>query len=143
MPDSAAILGELLAAERSLLVNHLARSGYFISRLSASDVKSVTAMATESAEDQARLAQLIVKRGGFPRPGRPNSSMAGLHYNELHHVLGTLERDYAAVISLYQRGLNGLRDDPEAAQLVSAILGRHRQHVTTLQNLTEQEPTAA
>ena len=137
------ILNELLTLEQRNLVTRLLESTVFVSRLSVEDLNTVRRMARAGEEHGAWLADAVLQLGGVPGPRGIDPTSADLHYQELHHVLPRIVADREVIIRKYTMAARRLDDEPQAAQLVARILERHRDELTSLQQLGGHNVSAA
>lgn len=142
MNDTVSILNDLLAAEESSPVEHLLRSGYFVSAASYQEEEAVRRMHREGQEHVSWLVQAIERRAGSVRPRPVDVSAAGIHYTDLHYMLPRVLANYEGIVQRYRAASGRLSGDADAAGLVSRILRRHEEHLAALRKLTEAKSSA-
>lgn len=143
MEDQAtvAVLNELLALERRNLAARLLESTVFISRLSVENLNLVRRMAQASAEHGAWLAEAITELDGVPGPRHDDVHTADLHYLDLRHVLPRLTTDHENLIRKYTLAAARIASRPKADTVVSHILKRHQEALSSLNQLPRKSET--
>lgn len=131
-PAVADILRELLAAENFGPLGRLDESTIFISSLFAGEHAELSRIARESGEHGAWLSRVLVAATGSVGPRRFDLTTADLHFQELHHALPRVIRSLELLVGLYEAALPQVNSDAQAAELVSRILSRRREHLSTL-----------
>lgn len=121
-----AVLDELLTLERRSLAARVLESGVFLTRSSVGELAAVHAMADASDHNAHRLSAAIESLGGVPGLRRGDLTTADLHFQSLEHVASLLPADCETMIEQYERAIDLVADEPEAARLVGALIEGHR-----------------
>ena len=129
------VLNSLLAAEQRAITPRLFESTVFVSRASIRDERLASRLTEANASNGARLAGLIVERGGTPAPRQPDVMTADLHYLDLHFVLPRLIADHERLLNRYRDAATRLGGDRQAAELVARITADHEREVADLRAL--------
>lgn len=129
------VLNGLLAAEQRAITPRLFESTVFVSRASIRDERLASRLTEANASNGARLAGLIVERGGTPAPRQPDVMTADLHYLDLHFVLPRLIADHERLLALYRAASSKLASDRQAAELVARITADHERELSDLRTL--------
>ena len=134
------VLNELLVAEQCNPAGRLCESTVFVSELSSEAESVVRSMVDATAGHCAVLTTLIRRLGGEPGP-RGNDVMTGdLHFQELGEAVPRVISEQGRLIDLYQRALERLGDEPEAAAVVSQIVEQHRADLSALERAVQSLP---
>ncbi len=129
-----AVLNELLVAEQCNPAGRLLESTVFVSDVSSEAEGVVRGMIEATTEHRRALTALIRRLGGEPGP-RGNDVMSGdLHFQELGGAVQRVTSGQRRLIALYQRALERLGDEPEAAAVVSQIVEQHRTDLSALEH---------
>ncbi len=126
------VLDELLTLERRSLAARVLESGVFLSRGDADELATVHAMASASENTARRLSAAIESLGGAPGLRRGDLSTADLHFQSLEHAASLLPADCEAIIGQYERAMDLVADEPEAARLVGELIEGHRDRLAAL-----------
>jgi hypothetical protein len=132
---AVAVLNDLLGAEYAAIAPRLFEAGPFISRLSVKDVETAERISRASPAHCEALTGLILELGGVPGPRRVDVTVADLHYQELHFVLGRLVADHERLVERYRRALGRLAGTPRASALVGRLLAQHEAELSGLREL--------
>lgn len=138
-----AILNELLAAEQSSVLARVNESTVFVSRLSAEDSNKVGKMAAAQREHCAWLSESILAQRGTLEPRVHDVTSGDLHFQDLHHVMPRLIADREAIIAKYKLAVDRLSAEPAVVGLISRILARHQDELTSLAGPLERPATSA
>lgn len=138
-----AILNELLAVEQSSVLARLNESTVFVSRLSAEASAKVKKMAAAQREHCAWLGESILTHGGTPGPRVQDMTSGDLHFQELHYVMPRLIADREAIIAKYKLAVDRLSAEPAVVGLISRILARHQDELTSLAGPIERPASTA
>jgi hypothetical protein len=104
--------------------------------------KTIEQMTLRQQEFVARLADLVMRRGGVVDFGSfPDNSE--LHYVSLDYLLGKLIEDEQNLIAELQTALSALGHDAEATALVSELLAVETQNVSRLRELSRSVAATA
>ena len=137
------ILNELLTAEHQSVARRLLESTVFIPRSAISGFESLQQMARDNREHTEWLTGLILELGGEPGPRFADLTSADLHYQDFHHALPRLTSGHEALMRKYSLAAGRVDSEPQAGELVSRILARHREHADTLKQLGERPAPSA
>lgn len=138
-----AILNELLAAEQSSVLARLNESTVFVSRLSAEASAKVNKMAAAQREHCAWLSESILAQGGSLGPRLQDVSSSDLHFQELHHIMPRVIADREAIIAKYKLAADRFSTESAVDGLISRILARHQDELTSLAGPLERPATTA
>ena len=128
--DVLDVLDELLALERRNLAARVLESVIFLSRSSAGDLTTVHAMADAGDHNAHRLSATIESLGGVPGLSRGDLATADLHFQSLDHAISRLQTDSEAMIEQYERAIDLVGSEPEAARLVGELIEGHRDRLS-------------
>jgi hypothetical protein len=134
------IIQELLALEEMNLVRRLMQATAFVPPSATNAYAVVEEIDAQMEEHSAALVELLLKEDVTPGFGAPDPRCAELHFRQLDNVLPALARDLERMIRIYERSLQGLADEPEAAETASHILARHRENLEKVQGLIKRTP---
>ena len=137
------ILNELLVAEHQSVARRLLESTMFVSRDTVSGARPVRQMAHQNQEHAEWLTGLILELGGEPGPRFGDPTSADLHYQDIRHALPRLIDGHETLMRKYSLAAPRVDSEPQAGELVSRILARHREHADTLKQLGEQSALSA
>jgi hypothetical protein len=127
------ILNELLACEQCSLVVRLLESTVFVPQTSLDDLGIVKRMARAGEEHAAWLSDAILKCGSVPGPRIGDARSADLHFQELRRLRPRLTADRKDLVRKYELAAGRIVAQSDAAEVVSRILERHREELTSLQ----------
>ncbi len=127
------ILNELLACEQCSLVVRLLESTVFVPQTSLDDLGIVQRMARAGEEHAAWLSGAILAYGSVPGPRIGDARSADLHFQELRRLRPRLTADRKDLVRKYELAAGRVDAQSDAAEVVSRILERHRQELTSLQ----------
>lgn len=134
-PTVIDILNELLTTEHRSLARRLQEATVFVSRETIGEVEQIRQMADESREHAEWLTRLILELGGEPGVRLSDPTTADLHYQKVRHTLPRLISDHQTLIRKYSLAAQHVDSEPEASELLSRILARHREHADNLNQL--------
>lgn len=127
------ILNELLACEQCSLVVRLLESTVFVPQTSLDDLGIVQRMARAGEEHAAWLSDAILAYGSVPGPRIGDARSADLHFQELRRLRPRLTADRKDLVRKYELAAGRVDAQSDAAEIVSRILERHREELTSLQ----------
>jgi hypothetical protein len=132
------IIQELLALEEMNLLRRLMQATAFVPPSAASAYAVVEEIDAQMEEHSAALVELLLKEDVTPGFGAPDPRCAELHFRQLENVLPALARDLERMIHVYERAIQELAGEPEAAGTASHILTQHRENFAGIQSLIEK-----
>jgi hypothetical protein len=104
--------------------------------------RAIEKMATRQQQFIARLVELLSRRRAVVDFGvYPDYSE--LHYVSLDYLIGKLIADEQRLVAELEAAQTGLKDDPEAAQVVSELLAAEKEHLAQLRDLAAKASAGA
>ncbi len=135
--DSVVVLNELLAYESRSLLPRLRESALFVSWAGADEQRIVTRIIDEGLEHQAWLVDAIEDLGGGLLPVTADIRSCNLHFLEFNYLLPNILKDVEARLAAYESASSQLAGNARAAELVSRITERVRDHALRLRKLRQ------
>jgi hypothetical protein len=134
------ILRELLAAEQRSLVPRLLESTMFVSRAAIENQRVIERLARSCNSACQRLTEMILSLGGSPSPRAGDLHSAGIHFQELHHILPQLIADREQLVRKYEIASTRIVAAPTVSELLRLMLDNHRQELDSLRLLLGNAP---
>lgn len=145
--NTSDVLNALVARVYRCLLQYAAECWPWTASSELSDVKSTEQRAVEEmvARQQqfvGRLVDAVMARGGTVDFGSfPDNSE--LHYVSLDYLLGKFIADEEKLVADVESARSAIKNDSEAAGLVSELLAAEKENLARLRNLAAKAPAAA
>ena len=136
------ILNRLLQVQNRSLLAYLAQASPFVDR---ADRRAAEVLANMHANQQAmaaRLADAVRERRGRVEGGTFPMDFTNLNFVALNRLLPELIQHQRRDISVIERCVAQLQNDPQARALAEEVLGAERAHLEQLEELAV-EPAGA
>lgn len=142
-PAVIAVLNALIRAERAGIGPRLVEAGVFVEDRSEKVYALVDLLAQAAAEHAADLSRLVLERGRTPPAHAVDLRLADVHFQEVGHLLPRIAAEEEELLRKYDRALGLLKDDPEAADVVTRLRDRHRALLAEARKLASPGTAAA
>jgi len=142
MTTTVDILNRLFQVQNRSLLTYLAQASPFVDR---ADRRAAEVLANMHANQQAmatRLADAIRERRGRIEAGTFPMAFTNLNFVALNRLLPELIQHQRQDISVIEKCVAQLENDPEARALAEEMLGAERAHLEQLEELAV-EPAGA
>jgi hypothetical protein len=134
--DLIATINALLAAESGSLMQRLRESSAYVPPSAADEAFAVQELVDQDAQHAKKLVELLDRLRATPGPRRVMIDTGDLHYNRIHTLIPRLIADQKRLIAAYDSAQAPAAQDPQAADVVSALLASHRTHLAKLEQRT-------
>lgn len=137
MPDPNLVrrIDDMHALECASLVLRVTESASYVPPDDLDDAAALEQMADEHREHQRWLVELLDRLDATPGPRRVDTASADLHYNRIESLLPRFIENEKKLIQSYEKTAAQVADEPQAAELLTRIASRHREHLSRLEQL--------
>ena len=139
-PTIARTIDGLLAMEYTSLLHQLSDSAAFVPGPEVPGAIALGQMIADEQSSRRELAELLDRLDATPGPRLVRATEAEINYTRLDAILPRLIQDKKRLIAGYEAAAKLVASDPAAVDVVSAILGRHRDHLQRLTGIRQGAP---